>query len=311
MTARSLIAHQPWPQTKAEVIHVAQVWYDPHRVAIDDGAIERLDFGQVAPGLERGMLEGTMDLAWAENVALSIALNSINYQFWDLDQQGRFVRYAFEGLQGAQGMCLAFERAWNDPASALTQARQGRPLTLADVQAVFGDIPSPQSRAAILNEVLPSVGLNPVVEDLIGTLNAEGKVSTAMATRLANAFPLAYGDPVLKKAQLAISELWTKGLEAGLNVGCELTAFADYQIPNILRAMGVLVYAEDLAEQIAHYHPIAPESLDEQAIRGASILAVERIAQATGSNVAAVDHYLWTRRKEAQTPFHLTFTTAY
>lgn len=300
-----------WPENKAGVIQLAHDWYDDGRVAINEAAIGQLDFGYVKPGQEISMTAGKLGVEWANNVSLSVALNSINYQFWDLGQAGEFLRYEFEGIQGAMGMRKAFERAWFDPESPLSLARQGIPLTLDDIQAVFGDIPSPQSRVDILNEVLTSSRLEQFSRSFIDAVDAQGRISTEMAKHLADTFPQAYGDQLLKKSQLAISEVWTKALDAGKPVECELTAFADYQIPNILRAMGVLDYADDLAQQIDQFKPIAENSHDERAIRAASILAVEKIAQATGSNVAAVDHYLWTRRKEAQTPFHLTFTTAY
>lgn len=300
-----------WPENKAGVIQLANDWYDEGRVAINEDAIGQLDFGYVKPGQEMSMTAGKLGVEWANNVSLSVALNSINYQFWDLGKAGEFLRYEFEGVQGAMGMRKAFERAWFDPNSPLSRAREGIPLTLDDIQEVFGDIPSPQSRVDILNEVLNSSRLEQFSRSFIDAVDAQGRISTEMAKQLADTFPQAYGDQLLKKSQLAISEVWTKALDAGQPVECELTAFADYQIPNILRAMGVLDYADDLAQHIDQFKPIAENSHDERAIRAASILAVEKIAQATGSNVAAVDHYLWTRRKEAQTPFHLTFTTAY
>lgn len=300
-----------WPENKLGVIALAHDWYDDDRVAINLDAIGQLDFGFVKPGQEISMTAGKLGVEWANNVELSLALNSINYQFWDLGQAGEFLRYEFEGIQGAMGMRKAFERAWFDPNSPLSRAREGIPLTLDDIHQVFGDIPSPQSRVDILNEILLTPKLAELSQAFTESLDNGGRISTEMAKALADAFPQAYGDPLLKKSQLAVSEVWTKALDAGQTIECELTAFADYQIPNILRAMGVLTYADDLAQRIDGFEPIDENSHDEKAIRAASILAVEKIAEATGSNVAAVDHYLWTRRKEAQTPFHLTFTTAY
>ena len=69
--------------------------------------------------------------------------------------------------------------------------------------------------------------------------------------------------------------------------------------------------APDLAQAIDTFQPLDYDSHDERAIRAASLIAVEKIAEQAGVPVAAVDHYLWMRRKEASTPFHLTFTTAY
>lgn len=301
-----------WPDTKAGVMEIAHAWHDPSFARIDDAAIKDLDLGHIRIGAETGMAAGKFGMEWSENIALSLALNSINYQFWDLGGQGEFLRYSFEGVVGAQGMCMAFERAWNDAQSPLSQARKGVPLTLENVREVFGDIPSPQTRQAILNEVLLPPKLEEISRSIAAQYAATGEFSTAMAHQVAEAFPLAYGDRVLKKAQLAISEMWVKAVDAGdSGARCDLTAFADYQIPNILRALGVLHYSDALAAKIDRYQEIPQDSAEEHAIRGASLIAVEKIAEQAGVPVAAVDHYLWTRRKEALTPFHLTFTTAY
>ena len=301
-----------WPNTKAGVMEIAQAWYDPSIARVDDEAIKSLDLGHIEVGAETGMAAGKLGMDWSENIGLSLALNSINYQFWDLGGQGEFLRYSFEGVVGAQGMRNAFERAWNDPESPMSQARRGVPLTGEAVRAMFGDIPSVDTRVAVLNEVLLPPKLDQISKSLAAQYAASGEFTTQMAHQVAEAFPLAYGDQVLKKAQLAISEMWVKAVDAGdTGSKCDLTAFADYQIPNILRAMGVLKYSDDLAAKIDGYQEIPYESAEEKAIRAASLIAVEKLAVQAGVPVAAVDHYLWTRRKEATTPFHLTFTTAY
>ena len=311
MKIPSILAPSPWPTTKAGVLAIAHDWYDDERVAVDMNAIAALDLPAIPVGADATMAAGKLGMEWAESAQLSVALNSINYQFWDLGEQGQFIRYDHEGVVGALGMRQAFERAWADPDSPLSRARRGSPLTLEDIHAMFGDIPAAQSRVDVLNEVLCGQALPTLARDITQQMQDMGMVGTELAHRLAEAFPLAYGDLVLKKAQLAVSELWVKARDSGMAIESDLTAFADYQIPNILRAMGVLNYAPDLAHHIDSLRPLDYDSHDERAIRAASLLAVEHIAQATGTPVAAVDHYLWTRRKEATTPFHLTFTTAY
>lgn len=300
-----------WPSSPIEVMAVANTWYDATHVAVDRKMIAALDLPPIQVGTEPTMAMGDLGLKLEEEIELSLALNSINYQFWDLGPGGEFIRYAFEGEVGALGMVSAFKRAWFDPYSPLSRAREGEPLGVAGIQKVFGDIPSPQSRADILNEVLPGAAIKALSQAIIDQAESGGVLDTALASRLAHAFPLAYGDPVLKKAQLAISEAWVKSRAAGLEVQSDLTAFADYQIPNILRALGVLCYSPSLAARIDGMQPLGCDSPEERAIRAASLVAVECIAQENGAPVAAVDHYLWMRRKEASTPFHLTFTTAY
>lgn len=301
-----------WPSSKSGVMQVAHDWYDANIARVDVQVIACLQLPPIKTGAEPGMTVGRMEFNLTDNIELSLALNAINYQFWDLSAQGDFLRYDFEGIVGAQGMRTAFERAWADPSSPLSKARLGKPLTLEGIAAVFGDIPAAQSRADVLNEMLLPPKLSQVSARLAAAISKFGGVEVSQANLVAEQFPLAYGDPVLKKAQLALSEVWVN-LDAsapGAAV-CDLTAFADYQIPNILRAMGVLHYSEALAEKIENFQEIPYGSDEEKAIRGASLIAVEEIAKQAGVPVAAVDHYLWMRRKEAATPFHLTFTTAY
>lgn len=300
-----------WPTTKAGVLEVASQWYNPSIARIDDEAIANLQLPPIEVGAEPAMTAGKLGSEWKENIALSLALNSINYQFWDLSPSGEFLRYSYEGIVGAQGMRKAFEDAWADPQSPLSRARMGEPLTQEGVLLVFGDIPSPQTRVQVLNEMLLPPKLDQLCDTLMGQIETSQRFDVLMAHEVAKAFPLSYGDQVLKKAQLALSEMWVQLQVQGKKMECDLTAFADYQIPNILRAMGVLQYSDELAQKIASFQEIPYESDEEKAIRGASLLAVEKIADLAKVPVAAVDHYLWMRRKEASTPFHLTFTTAY
>lgn len=306
-----------FPTDKAGVLDIANQWNMPELVKINDDAIQSLALPDFKIGAEQSMAAGSLGRRWEDDIALSLALNSINYQFWDLGKGGEFLRYDFEGIVGAMGMRTAFERAWADPASPLSLARQGVHIQVEDITAMFGAIPSPQSRADILNEVLlprgenGSSALDQAVAVIAQDVDAGNSFNPAQANLLATLCPQAFGDPVLKKAQLAISEVWVKGREHGKSLDCDLTAFADYQIPNILRTMGVLSYDDELAAHIDAQKLIEYGSVEECAIRGASLLAVEKIAAHAGVPVAAVDHYLWARRKEATTPFHLTVTTAY
>lgn len=295
--------------TKADLLRVAEGWYDPNRVSIDPTAARH--FRPTPSTQERAGHPDPLDrLHWRAVAAKSLVFNSLNYQFWDL-QGDRFIRYAHEGTVGAMGLRRAFERAWGTPDGLLAQAVQGRPLTTPDIASLFGPLPNPESRAAILNEVLTRGDLGTAVDWVVPAVLEGDGFDVSLAHRVAQLFPLAYGDPVLKKAQLALSEVWVATQEAGLAVRCDLTAFADYQIPNVLRAMGVLRYHPGLVQQIDAFTPLAPGSHDECAIRGASLLAVEHMAHHLEQPVATVDHLIWSLRKEATTPFHLTFTTMY
>jgi hypothetical protein len=303
-----------WPRDKAGVLAVAKEWADPAWVALNDEGFARLPAGSIErPEFAEPLVEeakAAKPEALVPFIESSIALNSINHMFWRIEN-GQFERYGFGGKVGAEAMGLAFFEAWRDPSSPLSLARLGRPLTEASVREVFGDIPGAPGRAAILNEVLAGARLGELAREIAAQVGAGEPFRVEQAAALADAFPLAYGDAVLKKAQLSVSDAWRCAREAGLPRGCELTAFADYQIPNVLRALGLLAYSEELARKIDARELIEADSPGERALRGASILAVERLAQEHGVHVADVDFWLWLRRKEPKTPFHLTVTTLY
>lgn len=225
-----------------------------------------------------------------------------------------FELYRHNGLDGALAMTTAFEQAWSQPEGALQRALQhGVPLELSDIRDLWGDIPGPEERLAILNEILLSPKLAAFGERAAGVAEGRepGGFTTGFAADLADAFPLTFGDPVLKKAQLATSAVWRGAVGRGLPVWCDLTAFADYEIPNVLRSLDVLTYDPHLAARIGHHEILPQGGPDENALRAASILAIEALAQAQGVSVADVDYAIWLRRNEPTTPFHLTLTTAY
>lgn len=298
-----------WPANKSEVLDVCVNWYNSALVKIDREAISRLPVGEVVPppigdtNLER--LDAAVDLQSAAQFA--IAMNSINYMFWSKSDNGEFVRYQNKGAIGALAMTDAFKQAWDNPNSAISAARNGKPLSAKDILEIFGEIPDPESRAEILNEVLVGNSLQTISQKI-----AQGnQFNTELASRLAQAFPHAYGDEVLKKSQLAVSAIWREARTRGFKGECDLTAFADYQIPNVLRALGILKYSDDLVNKIDQGVLIEEHSPEEKAIRAASILAIEELSQSQGVSVADVDFWIWLKRKEPQTPFHLTYTTAY
>lgn len=305
----SLKVHSQWPTNKTEVLLVCKSWYNPSLVKIDQEAIKLLPAGEIVPppvgdtNLEQ--LEATVDLQAVSEFA--IAMNSINYMFWSKTEKDGFVRYQNNGVVGALAMTEAFKRAWVDPNSAIASARTGRPLSEGDVVDIFGSIPDPSGRTRILNEVLLGEKLQQIANDIV----QDNKFNTELASRLAQTFPKSYGDAVLKKSQLAVSAIWREARIRGFDGNCDLTAFADYQIPNVLRSLGILKYSDELANKIDQGLLIEEHSAEEQAIRSASILAIEELSIVQNVSVADVDFWIWLKRKEPKTPFHLTNTTAY
>lgn len=303
-----------YPRNRTGVIEIAQQWYNPSLVRLNQDAIQSLPQGEVvAPPLGEVSLKMDRASSLLNATEFAIAMGAINHMFWHHDENGQFVRYENKGMVGALGMSKSFENAWADPQSPIRLARdQGVPLTVSSILDGFGNIPDPKGRMDILNEILLSDQL-PRFAQKVEDFSLQGQeFNTTFSALLADAFPKGYADEVLKKAQLTTSVIWRVALGLGYNLPpCSLTAFADYQIPNVLRALGILEYNLDLANHIDKGCLIQGSSAEERAIRSASILAIEELATSQGVGVADVDYWVWLKRKEAKTPFHLTVTTAY
>jgi len=91
----------------------------------------------------------------------------------------------------------------------------------------------------------------------------------------------------------------------------EIPVPADYQVPKMLYHFGILNYDEDLEDAIEDAQLIPKGSVAECEIRAATILACQQLCQKTKWSMSDVDSYFWLRRKEINTPFHLTITSDY
>lgn len=302
-----------YPKDREGVLTVAETWYLPHLVSINHDVIQALPPHEIEPPAIHPIGGQSKQFSLADETEFAIAMGAINHMFWSLGDQGQLVRYQHMDRVGALGMSFAFEQAWNDRASPIRRAVDYlEPLTLDGIHEVFGNIPDPEGRRQILNEILLSYELAAFGEKVEQMAQQREIFDTRFSSQLADVFPKGYADEVLKKAQLTTSVIWRAALAKGyLLPPCALTAFADYQIPNVMRALGILNYSKSLAQKIDQGHLIEADGLEEQAIRGASILAIEALSQAQHVGVADVDYWIWLKRKEPKTPFHLTVTTFY
>ena len=137
-----------------------------------------------------------------------------------------------------------------------------------------------------------------------------------------------------KRAQILVSDIYLSYLdikEVGKNneendiinftkeTISQLTMFADYRVPQILKAKGVLKYDNHLTELINNKIEIAHGSKEEVEIRAATIQAVEQIKnilKEKGRDVMSiqVDVYLWEEGeniKDQIEPHHRTLSIFY
>jgi len=131
-----------------------------------------------------------------------------------------------------------------------------------------------------------------------------------------------------KRTQILVGDLWGaygKGRVGFPENPCafhdisELTMFADYRVPQLLRARGVLEYSESLAARIDSKEIIPSGSEEEIEIRAATIGAVEKLKElllAKDIEVLAIelDWLLWEegeKQKDEILPHHQTLSLFY
>ncbi|HTN65698.1 MAG TPA: queuosine salvage family protein [Burkholderiaceae bacterium] len=301
------------PQTaKERLLAQADLDYQPELVAIDREAIARLParadrFSHMTVGLSGKPAGQTGEGA----AAYSIALNSLNFMFWTPTPQG-IARYHWRNEGGAHGLKAALDHIWGEEATPIRLRQQlgsGAEQALIDA---LGDISMPRRRAQFLREILFEDRLEQAAAELLAA-SRSGRLTSDDAERLAKRFPMAYGqDSYLMRAQLAL--MWFAGhlFEQGVNVDCDITVAASYQMPRVMRSIKILRFAPELAAKIDSHTLILRNSPEERAIRSATVLGAQAMAQHLGVSQHAMVNVLWQNRHACGAiPYHLTVTTDY
>ena len=290
-----------------------------------------------------------------EQIIASIILgNTVNSGYNNIETKSKYYTIYGTGRdgkpaawKGADGMWASLKRAIEegygildgDYLSRITAGEVAGIFNRPDQQHVLGDgfttyIPLLEERAAILREVghvltdRYSGSFYNVFRDSNGRLFDGGK---GFLERLIGEFPSFrdvesyFGRPVgfYKRAQLAAAMLHEKLIGMGetgfpeKDIG-ELTVFVDYNLPAILRKLGILNYGPDLARKVDAREEIPRGSSEEIEIRATTMKACNmleaRIKEANpDKKITAlhVDYLLWSAGRGAETVPHLTGTTMY
>ncbi len=131
-----------------------------------------------------------------------------------------------------------------------------------------------------------------------------------------------------KRAQICVADIY--GSFGGRRWGTfhdfdQLTAFADYKLPQVLRQYGVLEYHPALAKRIDNQELLEPGSDEEVELRATTIWACELLrremaGRGHSTTAAAIDQHLWllsqnpiagTSPGSAQRPYHRVRTIYY
>ena len=236
-----------------------------------------------------------------------LVLDTLNFSFWG---SGRGYWELAESLRDA------FDRG-----EPLWDAERLRALDPPALTRLIGAFPIPERRLAALHE-LADLALREAGGDVARLVPPSApELAGYLAANLESFRDVAlYGDravPFLKRAQIAAADLWGSGAVAFTDVD-ELTCFADYKLPQLLRHAGVLEYSEHLARRVDARVELAAGSPEEVEIRAATVVAVEQLRDRlahSGRHLTAteVDWMLWAlaQDEEGMAPYHRVRTTFY
>jgi len=261
-----------------------------------------------------------------------LVLDTINFCFWPEEGTKRW-EFDFNGqlLSGYHGLASALTQAMNSGVP-LTDAHFLATISCVDLQKILGGSGRLQlldERAQNLNELgallLARYRGSPC--RLVETAEGSALTLVRMTTEQLNSFQdiACYeGQHVFfyKRAQILAADIY--GAFNGTGWGAfsdirQLTAFADYKLPQVLRHLGVLRYSPELQAAIDQHILIAPGSAAEVEIRANTIQAVEMMRQTAekqGMVLAAheIDWLLWNMGQEEpyrEKPYHRTRTVFY
>lgn len=298
----------------------ARAFHTPELVEVD-----RVAAAALAARMTSGPSRREMDTCeeWGSEerafVPYFLLLNAVNFKFWSVAPSGRLERYEAWGATGSvamsrgmRGLFHAVEKIWRDPHASEDDARR---LVEENFDSFLPAIPDRAARIRCLLDVAgrPQL-LRSVCKAISRRVHDRSRLTPVDVLSLVEAFPVAYGaDPFCKRAQLALMMIAARYSGYGHRIALPgFSAAADYQLPKVLRAEGVLVYAPELAEWVDNGVELSSGSPEETAIRAATILACELLVRLSSMDTVAVDHWLWTRRENYPSArFHLTSTTDY
>jgi hypothetical protein len=265
-----------------------------------------------------------------------LMLDSLNFCFWSEPGEPRWgITYDGQFYDGYKALAAGLKAAVESGID-LTDAKFLETISSECLDSILhpagltqGRIPLWEKRVEHVREV--GRVLNQSYSGSFAELIRQCQGSAAaVADRLAREFSsfrdetVYNGKPVriLKRAQITVVDVWG-ALQGNPLVDFRdlysLTAFADYKIPQVLRAQGILEYSDSLASRVDNRLELAPGSPEEVEIRCAMVWAVEWIRQELNSldwpiEAYELDWFLWNVGQQVvpnEKPYHRTRTIFY
>jgi len=252
--------------------------------------------------------------------------DAINFCFWSRKGEPKWaIEYpSGETNDGWNALVASFDRALKE-GIPLLQANFIAKITETEVSAIFRsynetEIPLLKQRAAILRESgrILQKNFNGNIMNLITQADCD---AASIALTTIKHFP-SFRDSsringrkvnFYKRAQIFAYDL---SLLKDMNMTNieNLTAFADYKLPQLLRSFGILRYRRSLARKVDTMELISKHNREEIEIRSATIWVCDQIAKILNVPAVTVDNALWyLSHSGARTmkPYHRTLTICY
>jgi hypothetical protein len=296
-------------------------------VSINENAIQQM--------LLKGYVNGNTD--WYPDLHLAdpdwiFVLDALNFCFWEDRGCPKWsIEYGGQQFSGYWALAGSLKRAFEE-GIPLTNAEFLATISSKTVDLIFQGnqrIPLFQKRVEHLREI-GTILLEKYDGSFVNLLERVDRSAVTLVREVVANFPsfndiATYQSKTIylyKRAQLLAADLY--GAFEGQGYGeftdlDQLTIFADYKIPQVLRHYHVLEYDAHLSHLVDNYIPITPGSPEEVEIRSATIQAVERMRQSFAEKhhpipAFKLDWWLWTLGQEdavRDRPYHRTRTVFY
>ncbi|MGO8951713.1 MAG: queuosine 5'-phosphate N-glycosylase/hydrolase [Ktedonobacterales bacterium] len=282
---------------------------------------------------------GFDSLHWSDGtertVNFVLVLDALNFCFWGEPGQARW-RISFRGqvLDGYNALAASLSRAVHDgcpiwDAGYLAAMRGEELAQILRPIAESPEIPLFEERLANVREV-GRVLLGRYNGQFATAVDSAGGSAVALVSLVVRDFP-SFRDvtwrqnsmvPFFKRAQICVADLHAafggKGYGTFVDLD-ELTAFADYKLPQLLRRYGLLIYSTGLAGQVDQLQPLKAGGEEEIEIRSATIWGVEWLRRELARHgmrypASAIDYRLWSDSQTMTSdtrPYHRTRTIYY
>ena len=347
----------PHPDPLGVLAATSLVMRQARSVRVDAAAIARLaasfvDQSTAVPPWDatlhyRGHRDAHDDAGAARTAGWVFVLDALNFCFWaqgsDPDMRWK-VAWKGQVHDGYDALAAALSRAvaeghplWD--AGWLSSLDEATLRTILRPMPGYPAIPLFPERLHNLHELgaaLLAVPGGPAVPPVVRLLHRADGSAAALVREVVGRMP-SFDDtacwhdresgervhiPFFKRAQILVADL--AGSLVGHPLGTfrdlsVLTAFADYKVPQVLRRLGILSYAEPLAGRIARRELLPAGSEEEIEIRAATVQACERIRRALvergrAVNSFEIDWLLWQAGQSlppGTEPYHRTITIFY